>query len=42
MKCKKMVEIKDGEEVVAKNNTKMYRGDCPNCSTTVVRILGRA
>ncbi len=42
MKCKEMVDIADGKEVVAKNNTKMHRGKCPSCGTTVVRILGRA
>ncbi|MDP6155840.1 MAG: DUF5679 domain-containing protein [Candidatus Thermoplasmatota archaeon] len=42
MKCKKMVDIKDGNEVVTKNNTKMMKGKCPGCGTTVCRILGRA
>ena len=42
MKCKKMVEIKGGEETVTKNKTKMLKGKCPDCGTTVCRILGRA
>ena len=42
MKCKKMVDIKDGKETVTKNKTKMLKGKCPACDTTVCRILGRA
>ena len=42
MKCKTMVEIKDGKEVVTKNNMKMMKGACPTCGTTVCKILGKA
>jgi hypothetical protein len=40
VKCKKKVEIKDGKEVVNAKNRRMMKGKCPNCSTTVCRILG--
>lgn len=42
MKCKKQVEIKEGKEVVFKNGMKALKGKCPDCGTTVVRILGKA
>ncbi len=42
MKCKKQVEIKDGKEVVFKNGMKALKGKCPECGTTVCRILGKA
>ncbi len=42
MKCRKEVEIKNGKEVVTKNNMRMLKGVCPNCGTTVNRILGKA
>ena len=42
MKCKKSVEIKDGKEVVMKNNMKAMKGSCPKCGTKVFRILGKA
>jgi len=41
MKCKKMVEIKNGKKVVAKNNTNMMKGKCSKCGTTVCRMLGK-
>ena len=42
MKCRKQVEIKNGKEVVTKNNMRMLKGVCPKCGTTVNRILGKA
>lgn len=42
VKCKKKVEIKDGIENVNTKNMKMLKGKCPNCNTTVCRILGKA
>ena len=42
VKCKKVVEIKDGKEVVNAKGRKMLKGKCPNCGTTVCRILGNA
>jgi len=42
MKCKKMVDIKGGKTVIAKKKTRMMKGKCPKCETTVCRILGKA
>ena len=42
MKCKKQVEIKDGEEKITKNNMRIILGLCPVCGTKVSRILGKA
>lgn len=42
MKCKKNVTMQDAKEVVTKNGMKMAKGKCPNCGTTVCRILGKA
>lgn len=42
MRCKKQVEIKDGEEVVMKNGMKAMKGVCTVCGTKVFRILGKA
>lgn len=40
VKCKKKVEMQDGEETTTKRGTKMMKGKCPDCSTTVCRIVG--
>ena len=40
MKCKKQVEIKDGEEYISKNNMRMMKGICPECGTKLW-YLGR-
>jgi DNA-directed RNA polymerase subunit RPC12/RpoP len=42
MKCKKQVEIKNGEETIMKNGMKAMKGECPDCGTKVFRILGKA
>ena len=42
MKCKKQVEMSDGQESVTKNNMRIMKGKCPECGTTVCRILGKA
>ena len=42
MKCRAQREIKDGKEVVTKNNMRMLKGKCPKCGTTVCKILGKA
>ena len=44
VKCKKKVEMVEGsvKEVVNKRGMKMAKGKCPNCDTTVCRILGKA
>ena len=40
VKCKKTVEMKDGKETKTKRGTRMMKGKCPKCGTTVCRILG--
>ncbi|HLD02732.1 MAG TPA: DUF5679 domain-containing protein [Candidatus Nanoarchaeia archaeon] len=42
MKCKKSVEIKNGQETVMKNGMKAMKGVCGVCGTKVFRILGKA
>ena len=42
MKCRKMVDIRDGKENVTKNGMKMLKGKCSACGTTVCKILGKA
>lgn len=43
MKCKKSVEMKDGKETITANGkTRMLKGVCPDCGTTVCKILGKA
>jgi len=42
MKCKKQVEITEGEEIVMKNGMAAMKGKCGKCNTTVFRILGKA
>jgi hypothetical protein len=39
MKCRKKVEMKDGNLVIMKNGNKMMKGRCPECKTIVCRIL---
>ena len=41
MKCKKQVEIKNGQELTMKNGRKAVKGVCPDCGTKVFRILGK-
>ncbi len=41
VKCKAKKEMKDGKEVVTKNNRKMMKGKCPTCGTTMCRIMGK-
>lgn len=41
VKCKAKAKC-DGEEVTTKNNRKMLKGKCPECNTTVCKILGKA
>jgi hypothetical protein len=40
VKCKKKVEMKDGKETKTKKGTKMMKGKCPVCNTTVCRMVG--
>lgn len=41
VKCKKKVEMQDGAENTMKNGRKMMKGKCPDCGTTVCRIMGK-
>ncbi len=40
VKCKKKVEMKDPVESTTKKGTKIAKGKCPNCNTTVCRMGG--
>lgn len=40
MKCKEQVEIQGAKEVTTARGTKMAKGKCPNCGTTVCRMGG--
>lgn len=42
VKDRKMVKIKDGKKVVWKNGRSVWQGKCPDCGTTVARVLGKA
>ena len=42
LKCRKQVEIKDPVIVEMKNRLKAIKGKCPDCGTTVFKILGKA
>lgn len=39
VKCKAKKEMKDVEEVTLKNGRKALKGKCPNCGTSLFRIL---
>ncbi len=41
MKCKKTVEIADGQETTMKNGRKALKGKCATCGTGIYRILGK-
>ncbi len=40
VKCKAKVDIKDAKEETTKKGTKIAKGKCPNCGTTVCRMGG--
>lgn len=40
VKCKAKVEMQNPEETTTKRGTKMMKGKCPTCGTTVCRIVG--
>jgi len=40
MKCKKQVDMKGGKESKTKRGTKIAKGVCPICGTTVCRMGG--
>lgn len=41
VKCKKTVEMQNGKETQTKRGTRMMKGKCPKCGTTVCRMLGK-
>jgi len=40
VKCKKKVAMKDAKESTTKKGTKIAKGKCPHCGTTVCRMGG--
>lgn len=42
VKCKAKREIQEGKEVVNARGMKMMKGKCPECGTTMCRIMGKA
>ena len=40
VKCKKKVEMRDPKESLTKRGTKIAKGKCPSCGTTVCRMGG--
>lgn len=41
VKCKAKVEMKDPKESLTKRGTRMAKGKCPDCGTTVCCMLGK-
>jgi endogenous inhibitor of DNA gyrase (YacG/DUF329 family) len=41
VKCKKTVVMKDEKASQTSRGTNMAKGKCPNCGTTVCRMLGK-
>lgn len=39
VKCKKMIDVKDGVLKMSKNGRRMLSGKCPNCNTSVNKFL---
>jgi predicted RNA-binding Zn-ribbon protein involved in translation (DUF1610 family) len=42
VKCRAKVTMTDGQETTLKNGRNAMKGKCPNCGTTVMRILGKS
>ncbi len=40
VKCKAKKEMKEPKEVTMKNGRKAMKGKCPNCGTSMFRIMG--
>jgi hypothetical protein len=40
VKCKAQVDIKDAKESLTSKGTKIAKGKCPQCGTTVCRMGG--
>ena len=41
VKCKAKKEMLDPQETQTKRGTAMMKGKCPDCSTTMCRIMGK-
>jgi hypothetical protein len=41
VKCRSKCEMVGGKETTTKRGTKMMKGKCPHCGTTVCRIMGK-
>lgn len=41
VKCKKSVVMKDEKVTQTSRGTNMAKGKCPNCGTTVCRMMGK-
>ena len=41
VKCKSKKEMKDPQEVTMKNKRKAMKGKCPDCGTSLFRIMGK-
>ena len=41
VKCKAKKEIADAKEVTMKNGRRALKGKCPDCGTSMFRILGK-
>ena len=41
VKCKAKKEITDAKEVTMKNGRRALKGKCPDCGTSMFRILGK-
>ncbi len=42
VKCKAKKEMVDPKDIVMKNGKKAIKGKCPDCSTGMFRITGKA
>lgn len=41
VKCKEKVEMKDAQESITSRGTKVMKGKCPKCNTTVCCMIGK-
>ncbi|MBN1405792.1 MAG: hypothetical protein JW946_04665 [Candidatus Omnitrophica bacterium] len=41
VKCKAKKEMQDAKEVKMKNGRKAMKGKCPDCGTSLFRIMGK-
>lgn len=42
VKCKAKKQMQEGKEVTMKNGRKAMKGKCPDCGTSLFRIMGKA